>query len=214
MSSSENSLPGKSTEKSEDSRLDDRAEIEHPAKKSSSHFIRELIETVALTVLIFLAIRFTVQNFLVDGTSMQPGLHTGEYVLVNKLAYTFHAPERGDVIVFELPQDTSENLIKRVIGLPGDKLVLTRNTVTVDGVTLREPYISAPQNSQNLTWTVPPGDYFVLGDNRPVSDDSRYWGFVPRDDIIGKAVMVYWPVGNWESINTYQPVYDQIKPNS
>lgn len=213
MSSPENSLPGKSAEKPGASLSEKSTEIKEPVKKSSAQFIREIIETVAMTVLVFLAIHFTVQNFLVDGSSMQPGLHTGEYVLVNKLAYTFHAPQRGDVIVFELPQDTSENLIKRVIGLPGDKLVLTQNTVTVDGVTLNEPYISAPQNIQVQTVTVPPGDYFVMGDNRPVSDDSRGWGFVPKDDIIGKAVMVYWPLGNWESINTYQPVYDQIKPN-
>ena len=213
MSSPENSLPGKSAEKPGASLSEKSTEIKEPVKKSSAQFMREIIETVAMTVLVFLAIHFTVQNFLVDGSSMQPGLHTGEYVLVNKLAYTFHAPQRGDVIVFELPQDTSENLIKRVIGLPGDKLVLTQNTVTVDGVTLNEPYISAPQNIQVQTVTVPPGDYFVMGDNRPVSDDSRDWGFVPKVDIIGKAVMVYWPLGNWESINTYQPVYDQIKPN-
>ena len=214
MSSSEDSLPGKSAEKSEHSLPEKSAEIKDSTKQSSSHFTREIIETVALTVLIFLAIRFTVQNFLVDGPSMQPGLHTGEYVLVNKLAYTFHAPQRGDVIVFELPEDTSENLIKRVIGLPGDKLVLTANTVTVDGVTLNEPYISAPNGTQPETVTVPPNDFFVMGDNRPISDDSRDWGFVPKDDIIGKAVMVYWPLGNWQSINTFQPVYNQVKPNS
>jgi signal peptidase I len=214
MSSSEDSLPGKSSEKSEKSLPDTSAQVKGAAKKSSSHFTREIIETVGLTLVIFLIIHFTVQNFLVDGPSMQPGLHTGEYVLVNKLAYTFHGPERGDVIVFELPQDTSENLIKRVIGLPGDKLVLTQNTVTVDGVTLKEPYISAPENDQNQTLTVPPNNYFVLGDNRPVSDDSRDWGFVPKDDIIGKAVIVYWPLHDIESINTYQPIYVQIKPNS
>ena len=214
MSSSENSLPGKSAEKAEDSPPEQSSEIKQPAQKSTSHFTREIVETVAMTLLIFLAIHFTVQNFLVDGASMQPGLHTGEYVLVNKLAYTFHAPERGDVIVFELPQDTSENLIKRVIGLPGDKLVLTQNAVTVDGVKLNEPYISAPDGSQQETVTVPSNNYFVMGDNRPVSDDSRDWGFVPKDDIIGKAVMLYWPLSNWESINTYQSVYDQIKPNS
>jgi len=214
MSSSEDSLPGKSSEKSEKGLSNTSAQATGAAKKSSSHFTREIIETVGLTLVIFLIIHFTVQNFLVDGPSMQPGLHTGEYVLVNKLAYTFHGPERGDVIVFELPQDTSENLIKRVIGLPGDKLVLTQNTVTVDGVTLKEPYISAPENDQAQTLTVPPNNYFVLGDNRPVSDDSRDWGFVPKDDIIGKAVIVYWPLHDIESINTYQPIYVQIKPNS
>ncbi|HLH62456.1 MAG TPA: signal peptidase I [Ktedonobacteraceae bacterium] len=224
MSSSENSLPGKSTEQADDSQpqqsakpVDDnqpqqKTETKAPAKKSSSSFSREILETVALTVLIFLAIRFTVQNFQVDGPSMRPGLHTGEYVLVNKLAYTFHQPARGDVIVFELPGDPSENLIKRVIGLPGDKLVITPNSVTINGVTINEPYISAPNGLPAETVTVPANEYFVMGDNRPVSDDSRDWGFLPRDDIIGEAVMVYWPISDWESINTYSSVYAHVKP--
>ncbi len=212
MSSSENSLPGKSAKQTEDDQPEKKTEIKPTAKKNSSYISREIIETVALTVLIFLAIHFTVQNFLVDGPSMQPGLHTGEYVLVNKLAYTFHQPARGDVIVFELPEDTSQNLIKRVIGLPGDKLVITPNSVTVNGVTIHEPYISAPNGPPAETITVPANDYFVMGDNRPVSDDSRDWGLLPKDDIIGEAVIVYWPLNNWESINTYQSVYEQIKP--
>ena len=119
---------------------------------------REIIETIALTLFIFIVIHFTVQNYLVDGISMQPGLQNGEYVLVNKVAYLFHAPERGDVVVFEWPVDTTKNLIKRVIGLPGDTLVLTGTTVTVDGVTLKEPYISSPQNFTGKTVTVPPND--------------------------------------------------------
>lgn len=183
-------------------------------QKSSSHVTREIIETIALTVFIFIVIHFTVQNYLVDGISMQPGLQNGEYVLVNKVAYLFHAPERGDVIVFEWPVDTTKNLIKRVIGLPGDKLVLTSSTVTVDGVTLKEPYISSPQNFTGKTITVPPNDYFVMGDNRPDSDDSRDWGILPRDNIIGKAVMVYWPSSNWQIINTYPSIYDKIKSSS
>jgi signal peptidase I len=212
MSSSENTSPGKSAEKTEDNQPQQSAETQAATKKSSSAFPREILETIALTVLIFLAIRFTVQNFQVDGPSMRPGLHTGEYVLVNKLAYVFHQPARGDVIVFELPQDTSENLIKRVIGLPGDKLVITPTSVTVNGVTINEPYISAPNGPPAETLTVPANEYFVMGDNRPVSDDSRDWGFLPRNDIIGEAVMVYWPLNDWESINTYPSVYDQIKP--
>jgi len=172
---------------------------------------REIIETIALTVFIFIVIHFTVQNYLVDGISMQPGLQNGEYVLVNKVAYVFHAPERGDVIVFEWPVDTTKNLIKRVVGLPGDKIVLTGSTVTVDGVTLNEPYISAPLNFSGKELTVPANDYFVMGDNRPDSDDSRTWGFLPRNYIIGKAVMIYWPFNHWQIINTYPSVYGKIK---
>lgn len=179
-----------------------------------SHLTREIIETVALTLLIFLVIRFAVQNYLVDGLSMEPSLHNNEYVLVNKLAYLFHAPERGDVIVFHWPIDTSKDLIKRVIGLPGDVITIDSKTVRVDGVLLNEPYISAPANPIGGKWVVPPNNYFVMGDNRIISDDSRDWKFVPRDFIIGKAVMVYWPLNQWQFINTYSSVYTQIKPNS
>jgi len=181
--------------------------------KRSSHLVREIIETLALTLIIFVVIHFTVQNYMVDGTSMQPGLNNSQYVLVNKLAYLFHSPERGDVIVFHWPVDTTKDLIKRVIGLPGDVVVIDRTTVSVNGMLLSEPYIEAPANPLGNRWVVPPDDYFVMGDNRPVSDDSRDWGFVPRSYIIGKAVLVYWPLNSWKLINTYPAVYSAIKAN-
>ena len=176
-----------------------------------SHLAREIVETVALTVIIFLVIRFAIQSYRVEGVSMQPGLVSNEYVLVNKVAYLFHPPERGDVIVFHYPLDTTKDFIKRVIGLPGDTITVTGTTVTVDGVLLNEPYISQPANPLARVWKVPPGDYFVMGDNRPASDDSRDWGFVPQSDLVGKAVMVYWPFNKWELINTYSSVFAQIK---
>jgi signal peptidase I len=150
---------------------------------------------------------------MVDGTSMLPGLKNNQYVLVNKLAYLFHVPERGDVIVFHWPVDTNKDLIKRVIGVPGDVIVIDNKTVRVNGVLLNEPYISAPANPAGNTWVVPPNHYFVMGDNRQVSDDSRDWGFVPKSYIIGKAVFVYWPLNSWHFINTYQPVYGKIPIN-
>jgi signal peptidase I len=176
-----------------------------------SHLAREIVETIALTLIIFLVIRFAIQSYRVEGVSMQPGLHDNEYVLVNKIAYLFHAPERGDVIVFHFPLDTSKDFIKRVIGLPGDTITVDSTSVRVDGVLLNEPYISERANPQGQRWTVPVNSYFVMGDNRPASDDSRDWGYVPRDDIVGKAVIVYWPLGSWELINTYPTVYAQIK---
>jgi len=150
---------------------------------------------------------------MVDGTSMLPGLKNNQYVLVNKLAYLFHVPERGDVIVFHWPVDTNKDLIKRVIGVPGDVIVIDNKKVGVNGVLLNEPYISGPANQAGKTWVVPPNDYFVMGDNRQVSDDSRDWGFVPKSYIIGKAVFVYWPLNSWHFINTYQPVYGKIPIN-
>lgn len=182
-----------------------------------SHLMREIVETVALTLLIFLVIRFLIQSYHVEGPSMQPGLNTDEYVLVNKVSYLLQAPQRGDVIVFHYPKDTTQDFIKRIVGLPGDIVKTDQTHIWVDGVELKEPYISMPINpdvtSSNL-WKVPAGNYFVLGDNRPVSDDSRYWGFVPKDDVVGKAMLVYWPVSNWQLINTYQSVYAKVKVKS
>jgi len=179
--------------------------------KKRSHIAREIVETIALTLIIFLVIRFAIQSYRVQGISMQPGLQSDEYVLVNKMAYLFHFPERGDVIVFHYPLDTSQDFIKRVIGLPGDTISYNSSTVQVDGLTLNEPYISQAANPAGNTLKVPADDYFVLGDNRPFSDDSRDWGFVPKADLVGKAVIVYWPFSNWELINTYSTVYSQIK---
>ena len=179
--------------------------------KQRSHLAREIVETIALTLIIFLVIRFAIQSYRVSGPSMLPGLQTDDYVLVNKIAYLFHAPERGDVIVFHYPLDTSEDFIKRVIGLPGDTITLDSSTVQVDGVVLKETYISQAYNPSGKTIKVPMDEYFVLGDNRPLSDDSRDWGFVPKADLVGKAVIVYWPLSNWELINTYSNVYTQVK---
>ncbi|MBA2392290.1 MAG: signal peptidase I [Ktedonobacteraceae bacterium] len=179
-----------------------------------SHLVREVIETVVLTLLIFLVIRFVVQSYHVEGPSMQPGLHTDEYVLVNKVSYLFQTPGRGDVIVFHYPKDTTQDFIKRIVGLPGDTVRTDSTHVWVNGVLLNEPYIKEAINlNEPSIWKVPPGDYFVLGDNRRVSDDSRYWGFVPKDYIVGKAMLVYWPSSNWQILNTYPSVYVKIKAN-
>lgn len=179
--------------------------------KRGSVLAREIVETIALTILIFLAIHFTVQNYQISGPSMQNTLQSGQFVLVNKLAYLFHQPERGDVIVFHEPDQPGRDLIKRVIGLPGDTVVLDGSSVTVDGVRLNEPYITQKFNPGAQTQTVPQNEYFVMGDNRPVSEDSRYFGFVPKDYIVGKAIMVYWPLNQWQMLNTYSSVYSQIK---
>jgi signal peptidase I len=179
--------------------------------KQRSHLAREIVETIALTLIIFIVIRFAIQSYRVDGISMQPGLQNNEYVVVNKMAYLFHEPERGDVIVFHYPLDTTKDFIKRVIALPGDTITYDSTTVRVDGTLLKEPYISQAANPAGRTLVVPAGDFFVMGDNRPASDDSRYWGFVPQNDIVGKAVMVYWPFNTVELINTYPTVFAQVK---
>ena len=162
--------------------------------------LREIIETVVLTILMFLVIRFAVQNFNIEGTSMEPTLHNTELILVDKWTYLFHQPSRGDIVVFVAPPQPSQDYIKRIIAIPGDKITVDGTTVTVDGVTLKETYI-APVNQGNpyaykqISEVVPPNDYFVMGDNRRGSYDSRAWGFVPRKNIIGRAAFVYWPLG-------------------
>ena len=178
---------------------------------ADSTLVRDIVEVIALTILIFLAIHFTIQNYQISGPSMQNTLHDGQFVLVNKLNYLFHQPERGDVIVFHEPDQPGRDLIKRVIGLPGDKIVLSNNNVSVNGVELNEPYITLKYNYGSQTEVVPPNEYFVMGDNRPVSEDSRYFGFVPKDYIVGKAILVYWPLNRWQVLDTYSSVYSQIK---
>lgn len=172
-------------------------------------FARELIETVVLTAVVFLAINFSVRPYSVDGPSMQPGLHTDDRVLVNMLAYDFGSPQRGDVIVFHPPSDPALSYVKRVIGIPGDTISVTANAIVVNGHTLNEPYIAPldkglPENIAVLpAIKLGPNQYFVLGDNRQNSVDSRFFGYVPRANIVGKAEFVFWPLPVAHGISTY-----------
>lgn len=179
--------------------------------------VREIIETIVLTFLMFLIIRFAIQNFNVDGTSMEPNLHNSELILVDKWTYLFRPPARGDVIVFVAPPHPDMDYVKRIIGIPGDVITINNTTVIVDGVILNEPYVD-PRNQGNLFtynhWVnrvVPPGEYFVLGDNRAVSSDSRDWGFVPKQNVIGRAAFVYWPWG--EDNNGFLKNYSSVFAN-
>ncbi len=159
----------------------------------------EVIEVFIIALVIFFAIYFMVQSFVIEQTSMEPNLHPGQHVLVNKTAYWFNRnPHRGDVVVAHHPT-TSEDVVKRVIGLPGDTVEVKRDgTVYINGNLLLEPYIeSLHLNSVGGTWSVPEGHYFLMGDNRNVSVDSRSWGPVPRNKIIGKTWIIIWPLGDW-----------------
>ncbi len=171
-----------------------------PAKQSD----RTLFASVAVALALAFLIRFFVAApYVVSGTSMEPNFQNWNYLIVDRLTYDFIGPARGDVIVLDLPQDTSRALIKRVIGLPGDTVVLsgTDPTVTIynkahpQGFTLNEPYIS-PANyggTTNTSYTLGPNQYFVLGDNRVVSADSRIWGILPRSDIVGRVLLRLYP---------------------
>jgi signal peptidase I len=164
----------------------------------SKSFLRELLETAVLTVAIFLLVRVALQNFKVDGYSMEPNFHPSEYILVDKFDYWFHGPERGDVIVFRAvpARQPNRDFIKRVIGLPGERVSVHSGAVYINGRRLYEPYISDPPTYTFTQVTVPKNDYFVLGDNRNNSFDSSKWSatpFLDRKYIIGKAWMAYWP---------------------
>jgi signal peptidase I len=176
---------------------------EPQSSKKQSRLIREIIETVVLTALMFVVINLAVQNYDVDGPSMEPSLHNQERIMVDKVSYHFRSPSRGDVIVFIAPPDPSLNYVKRIIALPGDRLTIQGTKVQVNGVTLSETYV-APEDQGNpyapiVNQPVPAGDYFVMGDDRKNSSDSRDWGFVPRQNIVGRAALVYWPLGQSNS---------------
>ncbi|HEV2583205.1 MAG TPA: signal peptidase I [Ktedonobacteraceae bacterium] len=162
--------------------------------------VREVIETLVLTLLMFLVIRFAVQNFNVEGPSMEPTLHDGELILVDKWSYLFRAPTRGDVIVFVAPPHPDQDYVKRIIGLPGDRITVDDTRVYVDGVLLNETYVSQVDQGNPFNYktinnvVIPAGMYFVLGDDRIRSSDSRDWGLVPRSNIIGRAALIYWPL--------------------
>ena len=171
--------------------------------RALGNVLRELIETIALTVVIFLLIRFAVQNFRIEGFSMEPNFHDGQFLIVNKLIYVLHPPERGDVIVFVPPNNTTRDFIKRVIGLPGDRIEIVNGRVSVNGAPLDEPYPLNPGTYSSETLVVPADEYFVLGDNRNNSSDSHSWGPVPANSIIGKAWVSYWPPQVMGLVPTY-----------
>ena len=166
------------------------------------HLLREIVEIVAITLLFFFLIRMLTQSYHITDNSMQPGLSVDSYVMINKQAYLFRPPQRGDVIVLHLPTNTSVDFLRRVIGVPGDTVQIDQTHVIVNGVTLNEPYVSTNGTPVVNTWKLLDNQYFVLGDNRPVSQDSRFWGPIPKDYIVGKAIFVYWPTDKLKIINS------------
>ena len=180
--------------------------------------IRELLEATVVFIVVFSALHFSIQNFRIDGMSMYPTLANEQYILVSKLSYFrvnpgalkhltpfgeksdnrlafFESitPSYGDFIAFTYPLDSSKEFLKRVIGVPGDTIELDRGQVIRNGEPLDEPYIVNSDRRSIKPVKVPEGSYYVLGDNRPVSNDSRNWGFVPEEHIIGRAWFSYWP---------------------
>lgn len=165
----------------------------------------ELLQTIIIAGLLFLAVNLLTARIRVEGISMEPSLHEGEFVIVNRLAYRWQEPQRGDIVVFRYPLNPSRRFIKRIIGIPGDTVRVENGHVYINGVLLDEPYIAAdPRYSGE--WILGEGEVFVLGDNRNNSSDSQNWGPLPLDEIIGKAIFVYWPLNEAGVIPHYQLV--------
>ncbi len=159
--------------------------------------LREIVETVVLTLVIFLLVRTVIQNFRVEGMSMEPNFHDGQFLLINKLAYRLGEPARGDVIVFRYPLDPSRDFIKRVIGLPGETVEIRNGQVLINNQPISDPATVNNANYNMAPVTLGPEEMFVLGDNRPNSSDSHSWGTLPTDHVIGKVVLSYWPPSDW-----------------
>lgn len=174
-------------------------------KSSFYRFLVDILETLVLSVLLFLGINAISARIRVDGSSMEPSLHTGEFVIVNRLAYRFGQPELGDVVVFHFPGDLEQEYIKRIIGLPGDTIRVMSGSVSINGSTIDEPYIAARPRYEG-SWEVPAGYLFVLGDNRNNSSDSHNFGPVPQENVIGEAFFIYWPPTNWGLISIQKSV--------
>lgn len=163
-------------------------------------FIKDILETLVLAVVLFIGINAVSARVRVDGFSMRPTLEDGEFVLVSRMSYKFSEYERGDIVVFHFPLDPKEELIKRVIGLPGDHVRVEGGQVFLNGQLLEETYIAeAPRYSGE--WVVTEGFLFVLGDNRNNSNDSKDWGLLPQENVVGKAVLIYWPPPMWGALD-------------
>ncbi|HSB65720.1 MAG TPA: signal peptidase I [Anaerolineales bacterium] len=168
-----------------------------PKKRSGVfRFLVDVLETLVLSLVLFVGINAISARIRVDGESMIPTLQSGEYVIVSRLSYRFGTPHRGDIIVFHFPRDPKEEYIKRLIGLPGDEVQVMDGHVYINGQRLDESYLDITMNYTG-TWRVPAGQLFVLGDNRNNSSDSHDWGTVPMNYVVGKAILVYWPPLDW-----------------
>jgi signal peptidase I len=166
--------------------------VNQKPKTTFGEIFSEAVKTILLALVLYFAISTVTDRVRVENISMQPTLYEGELLVVNKWAYKFGQPHRGDIIVFHHNFQPPEDYIKRIIGLPGDEVTVNVGKVYINGEQINEPYIAASPTYDG-TWTVPADELFVLGDNRNRSSDSHIWGFVPMDDVVGRAVLIYWP---------------------
>ncbi len=172
-------------------------------------FLREILLTIFLAVAVFFILQSVLQSFIIIGSSMEPTFQQGQRLLVSKIVYKLHQPERGDVIVFKPPQNEQADFIKRLIAIPGDRVEIRQGTVYINGTKLDESYIN-----ENPSYILSPiiledDEYFVLGDNRNHSNDSHNGWTVPRQNIVGKAWLSIWPPDKWRVI-VHHPISEQL----
>ncbi len=162
--------------------------------KHAGAWIRDVFETLLLAAVIFFLVNSLTGRYEVQSISMEPTLHEGQYLIVNKLAYRLRPPQRGDIVVLDPPdQRSSIPYIKRVVGLPGELVEVRNGRVWIDGIALNEPYVSGPVLYERV-FELKSDEYLVLGDNRNNSSDSHVWGTLPEENLIGKTVFRYWPI--------------------
>jgi len=166
-------------------------------------FFRDFITPILVGLAVFALFQATVGSFKVYGSSMLPTIEEGDYIMVSKATYFFNEPQRGDIIVLRSPRNPNSDLIKRVIAVPGDTIEIKDDTVFVNGTALVEPYTLEPPHYLVLPEEIPSRQYFVLGDNRNNSSDSHRGWTVPRENIVGKAWITYWPPYRWGTMEHY-----------
>jgi signal peptidase I len=174
-------------------------------------FIWEISKIVIIALLIVIPIRYFIfQPFFVRGQSMEPNFENNDYLIIDEISYRFSSPQRGEVVVFKYPQDPSQRYIKRIIGLPGEAIEIEDGKVIIYKNNQAEildesSYLPASETPGDIQVSLGENEYFVLGDNRAVSSDSRKWGVLPREDIIGKVFLRAWPITTWAQIEA--PAY-------
>jgi signal peptidase I len=182
-----------------------KMEDPRPERPNLLGILVDILETLLLSVVLFFLINAVSARIRIDGSSMEPNLHHGEFVIVSKVNYKLGEPERGDIVVFDFPRNITQEYIKRVIGLPGEEITIKDGQVFVNGVALTEPYLKMEPRYEG-EWIVQEDELFVLGDNRNNSSDSHNWGMVPMENVVGEALLIYWPPNSWGLINGANPV--------
>jgi len=175
-------------------------------EQKSEHPILEIIRFSLIALVIVVPIRmFVAQPFIVSGNSMNDTFQNGQYLIVDQLTYHFRSPERGEVLIFRYPGDPSQFFIKRVIGVPGDVIMVRKNSVTIkneelkEDLILEEPYVKTMTDSEQLSAYLDAGEYFVMGDNRDFSSDSRAWGVLSEEYVVGRAFVRLFPISEFDA---------------